>query len=111
MKRPLKVVVGFVLAIAACFVVGLAYGYYREPIAKVAAKDFCASVQVGGSTEGIVERALKAGSMAAFTKWQPQGNDERTLNVIFVGMPPFSRHTCTITATNVVVRARYSHMD
>lgn len=114
MKRAQKILKWLGFAVGTYCIVLLAYvayGHYREPIAKAEAEDFCATVKVGDSTAGIVDRALQAGSMKAFAKWSPEANNERTLLAIFVGMPPYSRHICAITATDVVVRTSYSHLD
>ena len=45
------------------------WGIYREPIAKQEAIDFCATVKVGQSTDGIQERAVASGAMKSLAKW------------------------------------------
>ena len=88
-----------------------AWGIYREPIAKKEATDFCATVKVGQSTDGIQERAIVSGALKPFAKWKSAADGTQTMIAIYVGMPPFSRHMCSIKATNVVVSAEYVYMD
>jgi hypothetical protein len=100
------------LGYVALLAIYIAYSLYREPIANAEARDFCASVKVGSPADGLVERALAAGAPAAHTKWRDGGEGKRSLHVIFTGAPPFSRHTCSITATSTrVVEAHYYHLD
>jgi hypothetical protein len=110
-KGILKII-GAILAILV--VVGtlqMAWGVYREPIAKTEAMDFCSTVRIGQAIEGIQERAIDSGAEKAFAKWTAQGSGSRTMAVIFVGMPPFSRHICLIEAATTVVRAEYIYVD
>jgi hypothetical protein len=95
-------------------VVGIAQmgcGMYREPIAKKEAMDFCSTVRVGQSIEGIQERAIESGAVKPFAKWKAQGDGSQTMAVIYVGMPPFSRHICSIKATTTFVSAEYVYLD
>jgi len=110
-KRILKWI-GYLIGIwLALIVAGMAWGMYREPIAKQEAKDFCATVKVGQSTDGIQKQALASGVSDMSAKWLLGGDGTRTMFVTFTGMPPFSRHSCVIKAAEVVVSAEYSHMD
>jgi hypothetical protein len=109
--KALKKALKFALGLAAFFLLYLAYGMYQEPRAETKAKAFCASVKVGDATDPLVERALAEGSEPAFTKWRQVAPDERQLMVIFVGLPPFSRHICDIRAASRVLHAQYRHLD
>jgi hypothetical protein len=103
---------GVVLAILVLLgVAQIAWGIYREPIAKKEATDFCATVKVGQSTDGIQERAIASGALKPFAKWKSAADGAQTMFVIYIGMPPFSRHICSIKATNVVISAEYVYMD
>jgi hypothetical protein len=106
-KLALKLFVGLLVA----FAIFAGYGFYKEPIAEAQARDFCSSMKIGDPAEGIRERALQAGAESKFAKWHERSNGERTLTAIFVGLPPFSRHICEVTATDVVVSARYTYLD
>ncbi len=87
------------------------WGMYREPIAKKEALDFCSTVKVGQLIEGIQESAIESGAVKPFAKWKTHGDGLQTMVVIYVGMPPFSRHICSIKATTTVVSAAYSYLD
>jgi hypothetical protein len=89
----------------------MGWGIYREPIAKQEAKDFCANITPGQSIEGIQEHAIASGASKAFAKWTTDQDGIQVMHVIYVGIPPFSRHTCTIKARTSVVSGEYSHMD
>ena len=89
----------------------MAWGIYREPIAKQQAIDFCATVKLGQATDGLVERALASGAVSAFAKWTADKDGSRVMPVIYVGMPPFSRHICQIKADKVVTSAEYVYLD
>jgi len=109
----LKVVLGFVAAI----VLFVAYiELYKEPHARATAKAFCASVHVGDSIDGLVERALAEGAETVPTRWRPpldssRPTDEHLLIAVFTGMPPFSRYICNVKATTRVIDAQYYYLD
>ena len=112
LKMVLWIAAGYLVLLG----IYLGYSAYREPIAKADAQRFCASIKVGEPADGIVKRALEAGSEKPFTKWHSlsdkyQTTNERQLLVIFTGAPPFSRHICDIHATDVVLSAKYNYMD
>lgn len=110
-KRFIKwigIVLGVLLLIT---VAEFGWGIYREPIAKKSALDFCASIQIGESLEGIKERAVSNGALEGFTKWSTQNDGTQILFVTFIGMQPFSRHICAVNASKVVLSAKYMHMD
>jgi hypothetical protein len=89
----------------------IAWGMYREPIAKQQAIDFCETVKVGQPIDGIQDLAIASGAVKPFAKWSGDKDGENSMLVIYVGMPPFSRHICEIKATNVVLSAKYTYMD
>jgi hypothetical protein len=110
-KRILKWI-GIILGIwVLMFVAQMGWGYYREPIAKKQAKDFCATVKVGQSTEGISERAIASGAVRWLANWVPASDKSRVMYVAYIGLPPFSRHMCSIKATDVVISAEYVYTD
>ncbi len=113
--KPIRRIVKWIAAIFGIFVLlGVAqvgWGMYREPIAKKQAEDFCASIKVGQSAEGVAERAIARDAEAISTKWTTGADGIRVLPVTYVGMPPFSRHTCSIRANTTVISAEYMHMD
>jgi hypothetical protein len=89
----------------------LAWGTYREPIAKKQALDFCEAVKVGQSIDGIQKLAIASGAVKPFAKWSGEKDGAQTMLVIYVGMPPFSRHICEIKASPFVLSAKYTYMD
>jgi hypothetical protein len=111
LKRILKWIsylVGIYLIVVAAFI---GWSMYREPIAKQEAQDFCATIRVGQSIDGIRERAISSGAYENWAKWKTLSDSTRTMSVMYIGTPPFSRHSCVIRATDVVVSAEYFHMD
>ena len=84
---------------------------YREPIAKKQAEDFCGTIKVGQSTDGIAEHAIAADAEARLAKWITGTDGIRVMLVTYIGMPPFSRHICWIKATSTVISAEYGYMD
>ena len=106
-----------ILAPVAAFFIWVAYGsLILEPRAEANSKEFCASVKVGDMADGLLERALAAGADSKFTKWrslsdQYRTTDERELWAMFIGMPPFSRHTCHVKSTSRVLDVRYVYMN
>ncbi len=104
--------IGIVLGLFVVFgILQIGWGMYREPIAKKQATDFCAGIKVGQSTDGIAEQAIASGAEARLAKWSVEPDGIRVLRVTYIGMPPFSRHMCTIRATTVIVSSEYDHMD
>jgi hypothetical protein len=111
LKRIFKWI-GYLIGIWLVLIIaGMAWGLYREPIAKQEAKDFCATVKVGQKTDGLQEQALASGASEMRAKWILSGDGTRTMFVTFIGIPPFSRYSCVIKATDVVISAEYDHMD
>ena len=110
-KRILKWI-GVILGIWLLLAIGqIGWGIYREPIAKIQATDFCATVKTGQSIDGLAERAIASGAEERLAKWYVQSDGVRVMQVTYIGMPPFSRHICSIKATTSVVSAEYQHMD
>jgi len=89
------------------------YGLYAERIAERRAKMFCDSVRPGEDAEAVLARAKTAdGAEERMLRWFVEsGRRPRTLRVMFVGLPPFSRHTCVIEAEQKVIKAEYLHYD
>ena len=88
----------------------LAYGYYKEPIAKQLAIDFCAAVKIGDLADGLELKAQENG--ASIAKWSTSGDGQRVLMATYIGMPPFSRHICVIKAdSKSVLEAKYTYLD
>jgi len=102
------VIFGILLLVVAA---QIAWGTYREPLAKKEALEFCATVKVGQSIEGIQERAIASGAAKPFAKWSADKDGMQVMLAIYVGMPPFSRHICEIKASKVVLSAQYTYMD
>ena len=78
---------------------------YQDYAARRRAEEFCATVTVGASTQGILDRALAAGADRRHSRWldSPQIG---LLPVTFVGSTLFERHVCSITAARGVVASK-----
>lgn len=110
-KRILKgigVVFG-ILALAGITQIG--WGMYREPIAKKQAQDFCGTIKIGQSIDGIAERAITSGAESRLVKWTLGSDGVKEIHATYIGMPPFSRHMCSVKATTSVVSAEYVYLD
>ena len=107
----LRVVAAVVLLWVLLVVALLAWSIYREPIAKKQATDFCATVKVGDSMEGIAERAIETGAEERYAKWRRLQDGSLEMDVMYIGMPPFSMHICVIKAGEVVTSTSYEHDD
>ena len=92
-------------------IVMFGWGVYREPIAKAQALEFCAKVKAGQSPDSIAELAIASGAEARLVKWIPEAEATQVMNVTYVGMPPFSRHICTVKANSKVISAEYLYLD
>ena len=101
----------FVASLVVLFVLYSAYGSYRESVAKPQAMEFCASIKVGDPADGLLERAVTSGADEHASRWRGLPVDGRTLTAVFVGLPPFSRHICSVKATDKVVSAEYIYLD
>jgi hypothetical protein len=110
-KRILKWI-GVIFGILAILgIARIGWGMYREPIAKQQALDFCGTIKIGQSIEGIAERAIESGAETRLAKWIVDPSEVRVMNVTFIGMPPFSRHICSIKADANVTSAKYEYLD
>ena len=106
-KRILKwigVIFGFLVLFG---IAQIGWGMYREPMAKKQATDFCGMIEIGQSSDGIAERAIASDAEARHSKWIAGSDGIRVLHATFVGMPPFSRHMCSIKANTTVISAEY----
>lgn len=110
-KRILKWIGVFFGILVLFGIAQIGWGMYREPIAKKQAEDFCGTIKIGQSTDGIAERAIASDAKEGFAKWNTGADGIREMHVIYIGMPPFSRHMCSIKATTTVISAEYVHMD
>ena len=107
-KRILKWFFG-ILALLGIAQIG--WGMYREPIAQKQATDFCGTIKIGQSIDGITELAIASGAEARLAKWNNGSDGIQVMHVTYIGMPPFSRHMCWIKANTAVTSAEYVYMD
>ena len=108
--KPLLYSLAF-LVVALLAYVGY-YGLIREPRAEAAAHAFCDTVRLGESADAVLQRAEQSEAGRRMLRWFGQADGERTLLVMFVGLPPFSRHTCSVQAQGQrVTSARYVYLD
>lgn len=106
MKRAAKALIAIVVA----FVVYAVWGSHAEGVARKDAAAFCDSVTPGASTDGILDRALAMG-VHRMSAWRKTGQGE-SLMAIFMGMPPFSRHICSVEAAgSLVVSKEVVYLD
>lgn len=102
-----KVLVVLVLA----FGIYLAYGMYAESSASKKATAMCASITVGSDASSLRDRAISDGASDFQTRWTKSDGREALL-VTYLGLPPFSRHTCTVTTdSGRVVSAARGYLD
>ena len=107
LTRPISV---FLVLIVIFFL----YTGFLENKAEKKAKEFCAQIKVGDSTDGLIDSAFKAGAEEKYLKWQRMTNESQKilLMAMFVGGTPFSRHFCDVEAIDQrVVNATYSYLD
>jgi hypothetical protein len=89
----------------------IAWGAYREPIAKKQAQDFCMSIKIGQATDGISEPAIASGAVLPFAKGTLQPDGTQSMMATYIGMPPISRHFGVVKAGSVVTSTEYKYMD
>lgn len=89
----------------------IGWGMYREPIAEKQAEDFCVTIKIGQPTEGVAERAIASNAEAKHAKWSNGADGIRVMHVTYIGMPPYSRHMCSIKAITSIISAEYEHID
>lgn len=114
MKLVKRILKWFCAILGIVVLIGIAqagWGMYREPIAKKQAEDFCSTITIGQSIDGIAERAIASDAEARFAKWSTGSDGIGVMHLIYIGMPPFSRHTCSIKANTTVISAEYMYMD
>ena len=112
MSSPKLRKVAMTMAVAVLLFIGyVGYSAYAEGRAKDQAQAFCATVKVGDATDSLLQRAIASGADQRHTRWFSPPNEDRWLPVTYIGTPPFSRHMCSIKATNTVVSAQYSYLD
>ena len=112
MFKALTVLLTFVLkglgVLLLIFAVYLGYGLWREPRAKAAAEAFCAATAIGESTDALQKRAQAAEPFMLL----PKGKVQNELMVMFMGMPPYSRHLCKVSLRDgKVVQKDYQYLD
>ena len=94
----------------------LAYGGYcwliREPRAEAAARAFCAAVPPEMPAEEVLAQARQTEAVQRALRWMQGPSGERHLAVMFVGTPPFSRHTCQVVERGGRVQSvSYQYLD
>ena len=112
MKPFLKSLTSVALILFLLLLALLGYYGYRDNVAQDQASSFCTGVKPGDPTEGLIERALAAGSEKRL-RWLPMNEEKVELLMVgFVGAPPFSRFICGIEARKgVVLNTRLGHLD
>ncbi|KHD11345.1 hypothetical protein PN36_20460 [Candidatus Thiomargarita nelsonii] len=111
LKKIIKQLIKVIAAIIIVFGGLIGFSDYLETSAKSKATQFCDSIAVGDKTDGILERA--AGSDQRHTNWFVRKEEHIDwLAVTFIGVPPFSRHYCSIEARNgIVISKKVRFMD
>lgn len=84
---------------------------YAEPKAAKKAHSYCDSVKAGDCPSDLIARASASGAAEQGLVWRASDNGKQSLTVVFIGVPPFSRHICTVIAGELVEKAEYSHLD
>jgi hypothetical protein len=100
-----------ILAICLVFGIFAAYGYFAERSASKKATAMCRSITPGSGSSALRDLAISDGASDFQTRWSKvEGVD--TLFITYVGLPPFSRHMCLVTAKNGrVISAKQSYLD
>ncbi len=99
------------LACGGAFAVFVGYAFYAEPNAEKLAIAFCGSTKLGDDPADVLERARKTDASKSHLRWTGEVDGSRTLSVIFVGAPPFSRHICEVRAGSRVSATKYVYLD
>lgn len=87
------------------------YAFYAEKPASIKAKAMCDSIAVGLDSATLRDRAVADGADAFQTRWQKQGGAD-VLQIVYMGLPPFSRHVCQVKASNGHVKSvNLSYLD
>jgi hypothetical protein len=109
--RLFKLIGRLLLSVVAAMLCYAAYGFYAEKKASHEATEFCKSIKPGEQTESVISRAEQAGADRRSLKWIQGTEESKLLMVTFAGLPPFSRHVCTVKAGARVTQVDYSHVD
>lgn len=111
MSKPYRIVIRVVALLATLMAIYVAYGFYAEAKAQREVRDFCQSVQTGEDPSAVLARAEAAGAQKRWLRWREGADGERLLLVMFIGLPPFSRHICEVRARQTVTGASTDHLD
>lgn len=99
------------LALFVFFAIYAAYGTHAERSANRRAAAMCASIAPGDDAAPLREVALADGASEWQTRWATF-EGVVTLIITYVGMPPFSRYMCRVTASGGrVVAAELGRLD
>jgi hypothetical protein len=111
LNRLMRALGKSVIALVLVFVAFAGYGFYAEHSAKKRAADMCGSISPGQDASGLLNRAVADGANEVQSRWiSVDGIDN--LFITYIGLPPFSRHSCRVKATaGRVVSAELSHLD
>ena len=111
MKKLVLALAKALLALCLVFAIFAAYGYYAERSAAKKATEMCASILPSSDPSVLRDIAIAEGASDFQTHWG-KVNGLDTLFITFVGLPPFSRHICLVTAKNGrVISAKQSYLD
>jgi hypothetical protein len=81
---------------------------YAEIRAEAKAKAFCSRFTVGGDFNKAIEAADASGAYYSVS----ENSGENTVFVMYMGIPPFSRHICFIDGVEgKIVGLRQVHFD
>lgn len=116
LSTPIGFVKPLVKAIFATFIVFSIFigtARYLEHSAQTKAIQFCASMSIGTRTTQLLEQALTADADKKHTHWfHHEKTNIAWLPVTFIGIPPFSRHYCSVEARNgIIISKQVKFMD
>jgi hypothetical protein len=106
-RKALKVV-AIVVGVPAAMI---GYAMITEPRAEKKARQFCAELRLGMSTEGLELRAKDAGAKESLSRWYRPPYERPVLYVTFIGASPFSRHSCVVMGDKTIEQLEYNYMD
>lgn len=108
LKMLLMMVLKGIVLLLVIFAIYVAYSMWAEPRAKAAAEAFCEATQMGESTESVMTRA----GAAEPDLMGPASESSNRVYVMFMGIPPFSRHFCDVDLSGGKVTGKaYQHLD
>jgi hypothetical protein len=86
--------------IAIVFFLPMVYFEYSQYAGARKAAEFCASVAIGSSIMGLLERAIESGTQRSRRplRWVPETDGSEYLTATFSGATPIDRHICWIVA-------------